>query len=84
MGAFAQHTQLAQSHQSHKAVDPQINETLKLEADLHNVPSLARVEWEHIQRVLSDVQGNISQASRLLGIHRRSLQRKLSKNPVNR
>lgn len=84
LGAFAQHTQLAQSHQSHKAVDPQINETLKLEADLHNVPSLARVEWEHIQRVLSDVQGNISQASRLLGIHRRSLQRKLSKNPVNR
>lgn len=84
LGAFAQHTQLAQSQQSHKAVDPQINETLKLEADLHNVPSLARVEWEHIQRVLSDVQGNISQASRLLGIHRRSLQRKLSKNPVNR
>jgi two-component system response regulator RegA len=84
LGAFAQHTQFAQSHQSHKAVDPQINENLKLEADLHNVPSLARVEWEHIQRVLNDVQGNISQASRLLGIHRRSLQRKLSKNPVNR
>jgi two-component system response regulator RegA len=84
LSAFAQHTQLAQSHQSYKAVDPQINENLKLEADLHNVPSLARVEWEHIQRVLNDVQGNISQASRLLGIHRRSLQRKLSKNPVNR
>jgi two-component system, response regulator RegA len=45
------------------------------------VPSLARVEWEHIQRVLSDCSGNISQAAKLLGIHRRSLQRKLSKFP---
>jgi two-component system response regulator RegA len=43
------------------------------------VPSLARVEWEHIQRVLTDCSGNISQAAKLLGIHRRSLQRKLSK-----
>src|SRR5262245_24632501 len=42
------------------------------------VPSLARVEWEHIQRVLSDCSGNISQAAKLLGIHRRSLQRKLA------
>jgi two-component system, response regulator RegA len=47
------------------------------------VPSLARVEWEHIQRVLADCQGNISQAAKLLGLHRRSLQRKLSKYPPN-
>lgn len=46
------------------------------------VQSLARVEWEHIQRVLVDCDGNVSQAARLLGIHRRSLQRKLLKNPV--
>jgi two-component system response regulator RegA len=45
------------------------------------VPSLARVEWEHIQRVLADCDGNISQAAKLLNIHRRSLQRKLSKYP---
>jgi two-component system, response regulator RegA len=45
------------------------------------VPSLARVEWEHIQRVLTDCGGNISQAAKLLGLHRRSLQRKLSKFP---
>jgi two-component system response regulator RegA len=45
------------------------------------VPSLARVEWEHIQRVLADCGGNISQAAKLLGLHRRSLQRKLSKYP---
>lgn len=43
---------------------------------------LARVEWEHIQRVLVDCHGNVSQAARLLGIHRRSLQRKLMKYPV--
>lgn len=48
------------------------------------VPSLARMEWEHIQRVLTDVGGNVSQAARLLGVHRRSLQRKLSKYPVRR
>src|SRR5262245_22011115 len=46
------------------------------------VQSLARVEWEHIQRVLSDCGGNISHAARLLGLHRRSLQRKLANNPV--
>jgi two-component system, response regulator RegA len=45
------------------------------------VPSLARVEWEHIQRVLTDCCGNISLAAKQLGIHRRSLQRKLSKYP---
>ena len=43
---------------------------------------LARVEWEHIQRVMSDCDGNVSQAARILGLHRRSLQRKLAKYPV--
>lgn len=42
-------------------------------------PSLARNEWEHIHRVLSDCGNNISEAARRLGIHRRSLQRKLRK-----
>jgi two-component system, response regulator RegA len=45
----------------------------------HEVPSLARAEWEHIHRVLADCGGNISEAARRLGIHRRSLQRKLRK-----
>jgi two-component system response regulator RegA len=44
-------------------------------------PSLARVEWEHIQRILHDCNGNISLAARTLGLHRRSLQRKLAKLP---
>ncbi len=43
------------------------------------VPSLARAEWEHINRVLSDCGGNVSEAARKLRIHRRSLQRKLNK-----
>jgi len=47
-------------------------------------PSLARVEWEHIQRVLHDSDGNVSVAAKKLGLHRRSLQRKLFKNPVSR
>ncbi len=47
-------------------------------------PSLARAEWEHIQRVLTDCGGNISEAARRLGIHRRSLQRKLHKYPPSR
>ena len=44
-------------------------------------PSLARVEWEHIHRVLADCSYNITQAARTLGLHRRSLQRKLGKAP---
>jgi two-component system response regulator RegA len=49
-----------------------------------DVPTLARVEWEHIQRVLADCGGNVSQAARALGLHRRSLQRKLTKYPPMR
>jgi two-component system response regulator RegA len=49
-------------------------------ADSEVVPSLARVEWEHIQRVLTDCGGNISETARRLRIHRRSLQRKLFKS----
>lgn len=47
----------------------------------HPTPSLARAEWEHINRVLADCDGNISEAARRLGMHRRSLQRKLQKRP---
>ena len=47
----------------------------------YSAPSLARAEWEHIQRVLRDCRGNISEAARRLGLPRRSLQRKLGKHP---
>jgi two-component system response regulator RegA len=46
-----------------------------------DVPSLDRVEWEYLQRVLADCQGNVSEAARRLRMHRRSLQRKLSRLP---
>jgi two-component system response regulator RegA len=46
--------------------------------------SLRRVEWEHIQRVLHDNDGNVSAASRALSISRRTLQRKLAKHPARR
>jgi two-component system response regulator RegA len=55
-----------------------------LVSDDYKAPSLARAEWEHINRVLSDAGGNISEAARRLGIHRRSLQRKLQKYPPNK
>ena len=42
---------------------------------------LSRLEWEHIQQALAETQGNISAAARLLGTHRRSLQRKLARRP---
>ena len=41
-----------------------------------------RLEWEYIQRVLGDNQGNVSATARQLNMHRRTLQRKLSKKPV--
>jgi len=48
---------------------------------LGEVPSLARLEWEHIQRVLHDLDGNVSRTAEALGIDRRTLQRKLAKLP---
>lgn len=50
-------------------------------APADETPSLARAEWEYIHRVLADCQNNISEAARRLGLHRRSLQRKLQKHP---
>lgn len=71
----------------------EIDDVLKAFADSYvpsedlvsiSAPSLERVEWEHIQKALQDCQGNISAAARLLGMHRRTLQRKLFKRPVAR
>jgi two-component system response regulator RegA len=46
-----------------------------------NPLSIDRLEWEHIQRVLAEHDGNISATARSLNMHRRTLQRKLGKNP---
>jgi two-component system, response regulator RegA len=44
--------------------------------------SVDRLEWEHIQRILRDHEGNISATARALKMHRRTLQRKLAKRPA--
>lgn len=49
-----------------------------------NPMSVDRLQWEHIQRVLGEHEGNISATARALGMHRRTLQRKLQKRPVRR
>ena len=49
-----------------------------------NPMSVDRLQWEHIQRVLTEHHGNISATARALGMHRRTLQRKLQKRPVRR
>jgi two-component system response regulator RegA len=46
--------------------------------------SVSRLEWEHIQRVLTEHQGNVSASARALNMHRRTLQRKLAKKPMAR
>lgn len=47
-------------------------------------PSVRKLEWEHIQRVLQQHDGNISATARALNMHRRTLQRKLQKKPVKK
>ncbi len=62
-----------------KAFSNDNNQKLEVPSEEILPPSLARVEWEHIQRVLTDCDDNISCAAKKLGIHRRTLQRKLYK-----
>ena len=47
-------------------------------------PSVNRLQWEHIQKVLAEYDGNVSATARALNMHRRTLQRKLQKKPVLR
>ena len=65
------------------ALENQTTPTATETAEL-SPPSLDRIEWEHIQRVLSENEGNISETARQLGMHRRTLQRKLQKRPVKK
>jgi two-component system response regulator RegA len=59
----------------------------RAEGDISVAPSeqplsVRRLEWEHLQKVLLEHNGNISAAARALKMHRRTLQRKLAKRPV--
>ena len=60
------------------------NLALEVDQDEFSAPSLARAEWEHINRVLTDCDGNISLAAKKLDLHRRTLQRKLQKYPPSK
>ncbi len=53
-------------------------------SDIQEPMSVKRLEWEHIQKILKENDGNISQTARQLKMHRRTLQRKLQKRPVSR
>jgi two-component system response regulator RegA len=58
-----------------------IEEGTTPEGDVLATPTLERVEWEHISRVVADTNGNISEAARRLGVYRQTLQRRLRKPP---
>ena len=61
--------------------DTEVNLSLE-ESKLNKIMSPERLEWEHIQHVLHSNDGNISETARQLNMHRRTLQRKLQKKPV--
>ncbi len=65
------------------ALEDQTSPASTSDAEL-SPPSLDRIEWEHIQRVLAENGGNISETARQLGMHRRTLQRKLQKRPAKK
>lgn len=58
-----------------------LDDTDDVPEELETMTPLSRLEWEHIAQAMQDCNGNISAAARLLGMHRRSLQRKLAKRP---
>ncbi|MFK7976962.1 MAG: response regulator transcription factor [Halioglobus sp.] len=64
-----------------QAFDSVIPEDVEVPSDPISVD---RLEWEHIQRVLQDNENNVSATARALGMHRRTLQRKLQKRPVRK
>ncbi|MFT6906688.1 MAG: two-component system response regulator RegA [Oleiphilaceae bacterium] len=67
---------------AHTQTDP---DTSPEDTPLENTPpSVNRLQWEHIQRVLNQQNGNISATAKALGMHRRTLQRKLQKKPLSR
>ncbi len=62
---------------------PEESPAIEAEANVElNRMSVRRLEWEHIQQVLAENDGNISVTARQLQMHRRTLQRKLGKRPV--
>jgi two-component system, response regulator RegA len=80
-GALAYLPKPADADEILRAFNRQPDKAPEEAEEVFPAPSLARAEWEHINRVLTDCSGNISQAAQRLGLHRRTLQRKLQKFP---
>ena len=80
LGAIQYLTKPASSDEIYQAFFKTSGDTqLKLE---ENPMSVKRLEWEHIQKILNENDGNLSATARALGMHRRTLQRKLGKRPA--
>ena len=80
LGAIQYLTKPASSDEIYQAFFKTTGDTQqKLE---ENPMSVKRLEWEHIQKVLNENDGNLSATARALGMHRRTLQRKLNKRPA--
>lgn len=73
--------ELAESSQKKSAEQAEAESDVEAQQD---ILSVERLQWEHIQTVLAQYQGNISATARALGMHRRTLQRKLLKKPKNK
>jgi two-component system response regulator RegA len=77
------HTLLTALNLGGSSSEPANNADAMTVSDLDDMPlNPKRLEWEHIQQVLTANQGNVSQTARQLGMHRRTLQRKLLKKPM--
>jgi two-component system response regulator RegA len=81
LGACNYLTKPANADQIHAAFDVEPDPEGEIPFE---VPTIAKLEREHIERVLRECGGNISRAARVLGLHRRTLQYKLAKFPVKR
>ena len=75
---------LAGPSSTSSSTDPSTTPSTLTTSSTETLPSLARQEWEYIHKVLGECDDNISEAARRLGLHRRSLQRKLQKLPPKR
>jgi two-component system response regulator RegA len=78
-GAVNYVTKPASLDQLLAAFSPEAVDSKTVQAEM---PSLAEVEAEYVRRVMDECGGNVSQSAKVLGVHRRSLQRKLRQTPV--
>lgn len=67
-----------------KEIVRHIEEGTTPDPDINETPTLERVQWEHISRVVADTQGNLTHAARRLGIGRQTLQRWLQRKMPKR